>query len=965
MLIEVFNDNNVDVRDNKCGNGASVHVVTIDGQRKDSCLVIFVLLRILLINRLAMASLFENLTELKAIVEEQASKTIEINVSGKRKRNLVNSDSIKLPGEADYNFVVLPQESSPPVPRNKIKVAVCSAQVSDEILFEEAADANKKLYLPRYRLVEETVSGQRRYRLSLESFGQGWNLIVYLEAYPAPKIETQISNAQIIAHEARISLKYKWQGQQNQWEFQEVIKEEGGQKLKAVLQLYSLEERDKAYLALTDSAYNAVLVVKRLFRAATPVNRPSESLATIVSSGAATIRGTWSFNFDTGVEGGNGDVWWQQKTDVDRSMVPRGKAQIINLGVVNFNLVSAAQLQNLNYSTMPIEGSNNASNQLMNGDVFAVRTNSGNYAKAKILEYGYNLKIQWETYPSAAPVSASYALQFDGANSYVECADNPSLNVVTQHLTMEAWVKLDDANNDQKIFGKSSIGNGYVLGVVHNQLYAEIWDNRGQRYAVFLGRLATNEWVHLAVTWTTGGQMIGYINGIEVGRINASANPIGRANGTLKIGAAPWNVSQWQTKGLIKEVRLWNVARNQGQIFGDMHRQIAGNEPGLVGYWVGNEGAGDRVLDKTANNNLGLLRGNVKWASVPPLIFYSEANYILSDIVDDSFFFPPLLYEYIFRNVKPIVGVGSNLIQRQVEWNGNWYNYYQDATERYRFYYLPDSFQIGKRRDSGQPTISLQFQFLDSSQQTLSKLEYYAPPVVNTERLKAAATKLLRFAQPLPEGVDSLEFPPLKTPKNLQFRLSLPGENGSLDVLQNRNARLNLQVGIFDTLTLAVPEEFQAVWDAMFSTRQEKTLFTGQVVVEIEGGYLEEIPFQVRLQDNPDTLWNAIFQADVPAQYVKSIEVKTFKEMFNPPALRPQDSIISILVDFERSETVELTAKQLNATAKLTLPIKDIVLRQADAGVYRYKLEVIRQSRKQTYDWQETTMEILYPDVEV
>lgn len=441
-------------------------------------------------------------------------------------------------------------------------------------------------------------------------------------------------------------MKYKWQGQQYQWQFQEVTKQEGGQKLKAVLQLNSLEERDKAYLTLTDSANNPILVVKRLFRAATAVNKPSESIATIVSSGTATIRGTWLFNFDTGVDGTNGDVWWQQKTNVARSMVANGKAQIINLGIVNFNLLSATQLQNLSYSTTPIEASNNASNQLVNGDVFAVRTNAANYAKVQVLEYGYNLKIQWITYQVATPLS-SYALQFDGTTSYVEYADNPSLNI-TQNLTIEALVKLDDANNDQKIFGKSSIGNGYVLGVVHNQLYAEIWDNKGQRYAVFLGRFASNEWTHLAVTWMTGGQMIGYINGMEVGRINASANSIGITNWSLKIGAAPWNVLQWQTKGLVKEVRLWNIARSQGQIAGDMYRQFAGNEPGLVGYWVGHQGGGDKVLDKTANNNLGLLKGNTKWASLLLLILYSEANYILNDIVDDSFFFPPLLYEYIF-----------------------------------------------------------------------------------------------------------------------------------------------------------------------------------------------------------------------------------------------------------------------------------------------------------------------------
>ena len=40
--------------------------------------------------------------------------------------------------------------------------------------------------------------------------------------------------------------------------------------------------------------------------------------------------------------------------------------------------------------------------QLTPGTVFAVKTNSGSYAKVKVLEYGYNLKLQWQTYPAAA-----------------------------------------------------------------------------------------------------------------------------------------------------------------------------------------------------------------------------------------------------------------------------------------------------------------------------------------------------------------------------------------------------------------------------------------------------------------------------------------------------------------------------------------------------------------------------------
>lgn len=40
----------------------------------------------------------------------------------------------------------------------------------------------------------------------------------------------------------------------------------------------------------------------------------------------------------------------------------------------------------------------NRTNNLTNGSVFAVRTNSGNFAKVQVIEYGYDLKIQWVTY---------------------------------------------------------------------------------------------------------------------------------------------------------------------------------------------------------------------------------------------------------------------------------------------------------------------------------------------------------------------------------------------------------------------------------------------------------------------------------------------------------------------------------------------------------------------------------------
>jgi hypothetical protein len=46
----------------------------------------------------------------------------------------------------------------------------------------------------------------------------------------------------------------------------------------------------------------------------------------------------------------------------------------------------------------PINGSNNAANQLTAGTVVAIKTGAGRYAKMKINSYGYNLGMTWVTY---------------------------------------------------------------------------------------------------------------------------------------------------------------------------------------------------------------------------------------------------------------------------------------------------------------------------------------------------------------------------------------------------------------------------------------------------------------------------------------------------------------------------------------------------------------------------------------
>jgi len=51
--------------------------------------------------------------------------------------------------------------------------------------------------------------------------------------------------------------------------------------------------------------------------------------AVVVSGGTAVLQGTYTFDLDTGIEGGLGgteDIWWDQQTDVARQMVPQNGA---------------------------------------------------------------------------------------------------------------------------------------------------------------------------------------------------------------------------------------------------------------------------------------------------------------------------------------------------------------------------------------------------------------------------------------------------------------------------------------------------------------------------------------------------------------------------------------------------------------------------------------------------------------
>ncbi|MER8012335.1 hypothetical protein [Streptomyces sp. NPDC094149] len=126
----------------------------------------------------------------------------------------------------------------------------------------------------------------------------------------------------------------------------------------------------------------------------------------VVNQGDTALKGTWILDLDSGYQGGDmysGDIWWEWLTQNSARMTPGRRSSIVNLGVVDFDALTLDRLVPLAYHNDPVPGNPDGSNQLVDGDVFAVMTSEGNFAKVLVVKYGYNMLIRWVTYRWGGP----------------------------------------------------------------------------------------------------------------------------------------------------------------------------------------------------------------------------------------------------------------------------------------------------------------------------------------------------------------------------------------------------------------------------------------------------------------------------------------------------------------------------------------------------------------------------------
>jgi hypothetical protein len=140
-------------------------------------------------------------------------------------------------------------------------------------------------------------------------------------------------------------------------------------------------------------------------------------------------------------------------------------------------------------------------------------------------------------------------------------------------------------------FGTTANGMGTIDPFTNN-----LFDNDNQPSGL---SATTSQWAHFAMTWD-GTTVRAYVNGV----LKASKVSTSSSQTTLMTGVSDLVIGGYPPayfNGQIDEFRIWNVARSAAEIAGTMNHTLAGNEPGLTGYWKFDETSGTTVADSVTS----------------------------------------------------------------------------------------------------------------------------------------------------------------------------------------------------------------------------------------------------------------------------------------------------------------------------------------------------------------------------
>ena len=205
------------------------------------------------------------------------------------------------------------------------------------------------------------------------------------------------------------------------------------------------------------------------------------------------------------------------------------------------------------------------------------------------------------TAPTVAGVEPGSGLSLDG-NDYVETeARNWGFGATA---TVSAWIRTTDGLGTILSLAHGSYDDEVLLYVTGGK--ARIYQHKSSGsywYRESLSTVNTGQWVHVAATIDgsgTEGLRI-FVNGVEetgpAGQAGAPSDIVDTTPRLVTLGWRPNRYGPEAFSGQMDEVRLWDHARTPAEIVADVNRRMAGDEPGLAGYWPLDDGFGLTAAD--------------------------------------------------------------------------------------------------------------------------------------------------------------------------------------------------------------------------------------------------------------------------------------------------------------------------------------------------------------------------------
>lgn len=232
-------------------------------------------------------------------------------------------------------------------------------------------------------------------------------------------------------------------------------------------------------------------------------------------------------------------------------------------------------------------------------------------------------KTAGTTYGESDDVRArAYALSFTG-DTYVEIPHSEKFDQISTAFSVAAYVRPTKEHSmrivDKSTSNEAMDGFSFDLEYIGNNHYARVC--AGTTCVVGTRPLSIETWYYITAVFAQGGEGIKiWINGfLDVS--SPMFAPVKPNSLPVRIGSAAGKSNGDNFEGKIDDVSIWNIVLDEKTINRNGFSRMAGNEPGLIGYWSFNDGGGEVVHDWSRNALHGTIHGKSEWvdADMKPL----------------------------------------------------------------------------------------------------------------------------------------------------------------------------------------------------------------------------------------------------------------------------------------------------------------------------------------------------------